>query len=183
MIDMEKSMEKSIEKNMGIEQETIAARAIKVVFVCTGNTCRSCMAEGIFRAICSKKQDGASYTAMSRGINAFDGDPASEHSVMALKTLWNIDISVHKAKMLESSDALQADLLLTMTRAHRDALITKYPDKQASIFTLKEYAYPESVMNSNDLDISDPFGMPYQYYEGCAKEIFECVKSVLDKLS
>lgn len=158
------------------------SKNMKIVFVCTGNTCRSCMAEGIFRAVSSREAHEASFTAVSRGIHAFEGDPASEHSVKALKALWNIDISVHKAKMLDNGDVDQADLLLTMTRAHRDTLKIKYPDKQSNIFTLKEYAYPELDIDSNSLDISDPFGMPYQKYESCAKEIYQCVKIVLNKL-
>lgn len=164
-------------------QKDTKIKGINIVFVCTGNTCRSSMAEGIFRAISSKRANDASLKAASRGIHAYDGDPASEHSIKALKTLWDIDISIHRAKMLEQEDVLQADLLLTMTRAHRDALKLKYPDKQSSIFTLKEYAYPELVTQGNSLDISDPFGMPYQQYERCAIEIYECVNSVLNKLS
>ena len=158
-------------------------KGIKVVFICTGNTCRSCMAEGIFRTISSQKDYESSFTTISRGIHAFDGDSASEHSIKALKTLWNIDISLHKAKMLEHEEVQQADLLLTMTRQHRDILRCKYPDKASNIFTLKEYAYPELGTDSNSLDISDPFGMTYQKYESCAKEIYDCVNSVFDKLN
>jgi len=139
------------------------------------------MAEGVFRAIYNQKSDEAIFQAVSRGIHAYNGDPASDHSLHALKTLWNIDISEHRAKMLENEDVLEADLLLTMTRTHRDTLKLKYPEKQASIFTLKEYAYPEQFLAGNLLDISDPFGLPYQKYESCAKEIYECVKSVLNK--
>lgn len=160
-----------------------AKNEFKVVFVCTGNTCRSCMAEGIFRAASAGKAGTAAFQTISRGIQAFDGDPASRHSVTALKTLWNIDISLHKAKSLGSGDAEEAGLLLTMTRQHRDYLRKLYPGKKEAIFTLKEYAYPELGSNSAALDISDPFGMPYQSYETCAQEIFDSVGAVLDKLS
>lgn len=163
-------------------QRDTTIKDTKVVFVCTGNTCRSCMAEGIFRAVSSEMREGAGFSAMSRGLHAFDGDSASEHSIKALKNLWNIDISLHKAKMLDHKDVLQADLLLTMTRQHRDTLRERYPEKLSSIFTLKEYAYLELGVDSKLLDISDPFGMPYQTYERCAKEILECVKRALDKL-
>ncbi len=158
-------------------------KQFNVVFVCTGNTCRSCMAEGIFRAVSSEKAAMAGLIASSRGIQAFDGDPASEHSVAALKSLWNIDISLHKAKLLYSDEVVAADLLLTMTRQHRNYLRQKYPHKKACIFTLKEYAYPELGKDAGILDITDPFGMPYQRYETCAREIFDSVQAVINKLS
>ncbi|QNU66676.1 low molecular weight protein arginine phosphatase [Ruminiclostridium herbifermentans] len=156
---------------------------INVIFVCTGNTCRSCMAEGIFRAVASEEEGKVNFKAISRGIYAFDGDSASEHSINALKNLWDIDISLHKAKMLSPQDVLQGDLLLTMTRAHRDIIKTKFPDMSSKIFTLKEYVYPNIEKDSYSIDISDPYGLQYSIYENCAKEIYECVKAVIKKLA
>ena len=154
-----------------------------IIFICTGNTCRSCMAEGIFRAVASAEGKEADFYAISRGINALDGDTASEHSVNALKNLWDINISLHKSKMLSVQDVLQGDLLLTMTRAHRDFLKAKFPDMSTKIFTMKEYAYPNINKDSYSLDISDPYGLQYAIYENCAKEIYECVKVVIQKIA
>ncbi|PYG89542.1 protein-tyrosine phosphatase [Ruminiclostridium sufflavum DSM 19573] len=154
---------------------------LSILFVCTGNTCRSCMAEGIFRYASYVEVCKSGFSAVSRGIHAFDGDSASEHSINALKALWDIDISLHKAKRLDYEDVLKADFTFTMTRAHRDILKARFPDKYYCIYTLKEYAYPEIEQGSNMLDISDPYGMPYHRYESCAKEIFECIKIVIEK--
>lgn len=158
------------------------------------------MAEGIFRAATTAAdglvprcqgwqeaamaidQPGRKFTVISRGLQAFDGDSASDHSINALKSLWNIDISFHKAKRLKNDEAQQADLILTMTRQHRDFLHIKYPEKKSCIYTLKEFAYPQLDANSPEADIVDPYGMPYEYYEGCAREIYECMEKVLYRL-
>jgi Protein-tyrosine-phosphatase len=157
--------------------------SVKVMFVCTGNTCRSCMAEGLLKEALKGVSGEEKILPSSRGIHAFDGDPASSHSIMALKKLWGIDISLHKAKALSETDAEEADLILTMTRQHRDVLRQIYPQKITEIFTLKEYVYPDMAPQSSEVDISDPYGMPYGVYEGCAIELQNCIKLLVNKLS
>jgi protein-tyrosine phosphatase len=156
---------------------------INIIFVCTGNTCRSSMAEGLFKAAVKELPDSIRFFPASRGIHAYDGDPASEHSIKALRDLWNIDISLHRAKMLNDADVAMSDLILTMTRQHRDTLRRRYPGKRESIFTLKEFVYPELNPDSIRADVGDPYGMPYDVYEGCARELQECIKLLVNKLS
>ncbi len=157
--------------------------SINIIFVCTGNTCRSCMAEGLLKEALKDLKDLPKIITVSRGISAFDGESASGHSIKALKNLWDIDISSHQAKMLSQTDAEQADLILTMTRQHRDIIKRLCPQKKTQIFTLKEYVYANLNPDSSMADISDPYGMPYDVYEACAKELQECIKLLLNKLS
>jgi len=158
-------------------------KAPHIVFVCTGNTCRSCMAEGIFRAFSQQEKTLQEMAVSSRGIQAFNGEPASSHSVAALKKLWDIDISIHKAKLLSKTDVENAGLILTMTRQHRDFLRSTFPEKKSSVYTLKEYAYPRLSQEAVSIDIADPYGMPYESYESCAEEIFDSVQAVIGKLT
>ncbi len=166
-----------------MKESNSLADTIKIIFVCTGNTCRSCMAEGLMKAALKDIQVPQRIITASRGISAFDGEPASSHSVNALKNLWDVDISSHEAKMLTNTDAEQADLILTMTRQHRDIIKRLCPQKKAQTFTLKEYVYPDLNPDGIVADISDPYGMPYGVYEACAKELQECIKLLLNKLS
>ncbi|EPR14464.1 low molecular weight protein arginine phosphatase [Ruminiclostridium papyrosolvens] len=166
-----------------MKESNSLADAIKIIFVCTGNTCRSCMAEGLMKEALKDLQDSRRIITASRGISAFDGEPASGHSIKALKSLWDIDISSHQAKMLTNTDAEQADLILTMTRQHRDIIKGLCPQKKTQIFTLKEYVYLDLNPDGSAADISDPYGMPYGVYEACAKELQECIKLLLNKLS
>ncbi|HEX2924718.1 MAG TPA: low molecular weight protein arginine phosphatase [Ruminiclostridium sp.] len=163
--------------------EKANTESVKVIFICTGNTCRSCMAEGLLKEALKNVSGAEKISAVSRGIYALDGDPASDHSIKALKDLWGIDISTHRAKILSETEISEADLILAMTRQHRDTLKQKYPRKKTAIFTLKEYVYPDITSDSSSADISDPYGMPYNVYESCARELQKCINILVNKLS
>ncbi len=166
-----------------MEENNSLSDTINIIFVCTGNTCRSCMAEGLMKEALKYQQDSPRIITASRGINAFDGEPASVHSIKALKNLWDIDISSHQAKILSDTETEEADLILTMTRQHRDIIKGICPQKKTQIFTLKEYVYPGINPDGSVADIRDPYGMPYDVYEACAKELQQCIKLLLNKLS
>lgn len=151
--------------------------AKRILFVCTGNTCRSPMAEAIFKDIIAEKGIEEEFEVYSAGIYAFDNDPASYQAVEVMKKEFNIDLNYHRAKVLDYSDIEKADLILAMTRRHRDMIIDVFPEAADKVHVLKEFAGVKG-----DSDIIDPFGQDYEMYKYCAYEIEDLLLKVLGKL-
>jgi len=140
----------------------------KIIFICTGNTCRSPMAEGLFRAHGGEEKTGL--TAASAGLFTQDGMPASQNAVAAAAEL-GADITAHRSRMLTPELARDARYLVCMTGAHYDRLCELFPDCADKVFTL----LPE--------DISDPFGGDLETYRRVAAEIDKGVRSIIERLS
>ncbi len=152
---------------------------MKIMFVCTGNTCRSPMAEGLFiEIIRSKGMRSENFTVVSAGLMTIDGLKASEYSVKVLLDK-GIDISGHLSKRLTVDMVKEADLILTMTLAHKTAVIQMSELANKKTFTLKEYAYCED----NHSDIGDPFGMDIDAYKECAEEILTALETTVKKIT
>lgn len=138
-----------------------------IIFICTGNTCRSPMAEGLFRAHGGEEQTGLA--AASAGLFTQDGLPASDNAVTAAKEL-GADISAHRSRMLTHEMAQSARYLVCMTGAHYDRVCELFPDCADKVFTLTQR------------DVSDPFGGDLDTYRSAASEIDAGVRSIIGRL-
>ena len=138
---------------------------MKLMFVCTGNTCRSVMAEYIFKTMIQGDVE-----VCSAGMAAEDGSSPSENTIEVCKS-HGIDVSDHKSTNVANSNIEDMDLVLTLETSHRNTLRKRYPD--LDIFTIKEFNDVDYIY-----DIDEPFMSDLNVYEATFNEI----KESLDKI-
>ncbi len=107
----------------------------RIVFVCTANTCRSPLAEGLFCQLATNR--GVSIEIKSAGIHAYPGTPMSQHSAYLLRER-GVDADFQSQRIDEQLVAW-ADLILTMTQGHKIEILRRFPESANKCFTLKEY--------------------------------------------
>ncbi len=138
---------------------------MNVLFVCTGNTCRSPMAQAIFEKMLSEKN--LSYKADSAGIYAIPGQKTAENTLKVLEKNFDITDFSHSAKPCTKETIDRADLVIGMTENHRDLLINLFGNKEKIL--------------SLPLSVGDPYGGDLPCYEKCGKEIEKALLMLFEK--
>jgi protein-tyrosine-phosphatase len=139
-----------------------------ILFVCTGNICRSPMAMGFLQEKLRKERLEGEYRVNSAGVWGLENQPPSLHAreMMAQR---GIDISDHRSHDLTSGDVEGADLILTMERGQAEAISLEFPQHAHKVHLLSEMA-------GRHYDIRDPYGGLLVEYRQCAAEIERLVE-------
>jgi RpiB/LacA/LacB family sugar-phosphate isomerase len=144
-----------------------------ILFVCTGNICRSPMAEGLFQHATSGRNE---FRVLSAGVGAMDGQPPSFHAVQALREL-GIDISRMRSRILTRELVEEADYIYGMTHSHVDSINALFPQALEKTFVLREF---DDTLDDFEKDISDPIGGSYETYTYCRDQIEQGILSMLN---
>jgi protein-tyrosine phosphatase len=178
-----------------------------ILVVCTGNICRSPIAEGFLRAALQRRMGAEAPTVSSAGTAGWDGSAAMPESVQAARER-GVEIGTHVARRLEGGHLAEAGLIVTMATEHRDAIVAWAPDAADRTFTLKELVRLLESMapvggadlgtriaaaadrrrdgftgNPLDDDVVDPLGMPLDSYRAIAWELEEWTERLAEGLA
>ena len=135
----------------------------KIMFICSGNTCRSPLAEGLFKKYL-KENNITDIEVGSAGVGAFPGDAVSINSILVAGSR-GIDISEHRARNINPEHLLTTDLFFCMSDSHKQVLLRHCDESKIIV-----------------LNVPDPYGRPIEIYEECAKQLESLFPQILERI-
>lgn len=148
----------------------------QITVVCTGNTCRSPMAERLLQhALAAEPEPLRSIEVVSAGVAAFPGDAASENAVRALSKV-GIDLQDHRSTRFSYQLLDRSSVVLAMTESHRDFIRHEFPEDETPVLLFREF------MQDANPEVPDPCGGPLDYYIETRDSLAEAIPSLLSFL-
>lgn len=147
-----------------------------ILLVCTGNSCRSVMAEALLKKAL-KEAGKEGIEVRSAGVSAINGMAPTPETVEVLRKV-GVDAAGIRSRSLTDDMVKKADLILVMASHHMDDIINRVPEAASKIHILKQFGLKGETRTCEDLDISDPIGMPMSVYE----EVLAEIKKEIDRI-
>ena len=156
-------------------------RKMKIMFICTGNICRSAMAQWLLKQKLDDKEI-KNVEVYSCGVYAQDGDIPTWEAKRVMMDEYSIDMNKHRATNIVNSNIKEMDLILCATSRHKRDVLRIYPELEGKVFTMKEYVGYDREYHDK-IDIKDPWGYDIETYRSCIAEIDECLELLIKKVS
>jgi len=153
--------------------------AKRILFVCTGNSCRSVMAQSLMQQTLQRAGLDVIEVASS-GVFAIEGMSPTRETQRVLQDV-GVDCTSHKARPLTVQMVDEADLVLAMEQFQVEEILRRVPDAKGKVHLLKSYGATAQEVVGNP-NIPDPIGKPLEVYEACFMEIRDAIERVLKSL-
>jgi ribose 5-phosphate isomerase B len=145
-----------------------------VLFVCTGNICRSPMAAGLFNVRAKDLGEAQEFAAESAGTRGVEGAPASAYGIQMMAQR-HVDIQAHRGRSVTREMMEQSSVVIVMTMSHREALAAEFSKFRSKIHMMSE-------LNDRMYDINDPYGGSLDEYTFYAQELEKLIENGYEKI-
>lgn len=172
-LELEEEMSSSSDRSLRAEKDV---EGCSILFVCTGNTCRSPMAEYLLRDLLRRRGLAGHYLVQSAGTDAFPGEAAADLAIEALAER-DIDLRPHRSQALSYDLLEDSDLILTMSERHKAWIQFMYPQSEKKVHTLPEFVAAKTG------GIADPYGQSLVVYQQTAEELYTLLQVLPERLN